>query len=128
MTAYIALIRKEPDSDYGVDFPDFPGCVTAGRCLDEVRSMAVEALALQVEGTMEDRRPIPEPSGLDGVMSDPADRDAVAFLIEMAVRPARAMRINVVLPADVVEAIDRTTRNRSRFLADAARAKLQGAT
>jgi predicted RNase H-like HicB family nuclease len=33
MTAYIALIRKEPDSDFGVDFPDFPGCVTAGRTL-----------------------------------------------------------------------------------------------
>jgi len=128
VTAYIALIRKEPDSDYGVDFPDFPGCVTAGRSLDEARSMAVEALALHVEGTVEDRRPIPEPSGLDGVMSDPANRDAVAFLVEVAVRPARAMRINVMLPADVVEAIDRTTRNRSQFLADAARAKLQGAT
>ena len=128
MTAYIALIRKEPDSYYGVDFPDFPGCVTAGRSLDEARSMAVEALALHVEGAVEDHGPIPEPSGLDGVMSDPANRDAVAFLVEVAVRPARAMRINVVLPADVVEAIDRTTRNRSRFLAEAARAKLQGAT
>ena len=126
MTAYIALIRKEPDSDYGVDFPDFPGCVTAGGSLDKARSMAVEALALHVEGTAEDRGAIPEPSGLDGVMSDPANRDAVAFLVEVAVRPARAMRIDVVLPADVVEAIDRTTRNRSRFLADAARAKLQG--
>lgn len=128
MTAYIALIRKEPDSDYGVNFPDFPGCVTAGRSLDEARSIAVEALALHVRGTLEDRGSIPEPSGLDCVMSDPANQDAVAFLVEVAARPARAMRINVVLPADVVEAIDRTTRNRSRFLADAVRAKLQGAT
>ena len=71
--------------------------------------MAVEALALHVEGAVEDRRPIHEPSGLDGVMSDPANRDAVAFLVEVAVHPARAMRVNVVLPADVVEAIDRTT-------------------
>ena len=71
MTAYIALIRKEPDSDYGVDFPDFAGCVTAGRSLDEARGMAVEAPALHVEGTVEDCRPIPEPSGLDGVMGEP---------------------------------------------------------
>lgn len=90
--------------------------------------MAVEALALHVEGIVEDRRLIPEPSGLDGVMSDPANRRAVAFLVEVAVRPARAMRINAVLPADVVEAIDRTTQDWSRFLAEAARAKLQGAT
>lgn len=31
MTAYIALLRQNPSSDDGVDFP---GCVTAGRMLD----------------------------------------------------------------------------------------------
>ena len=25
MRTYIALLRKDPDSDFGVDFPDFPG-------------------------------------------------------------------------------------------------------
>lgn len=55
MTAYIALLRKDPGSDYGVDFPDFPGCVTAGKTLEDARRMAAEALALQVEGMLEDR-------------------------------------------------------------------------
>jgi metal-responsive CopG/Arc/MetJ family transcriptional regulator len=32
-----------------------------------------------------------------------------------------------MLPEDLVEAIDRTTHNRSRFLADAAKAKLHEA-
>ena len=27
---YIGLIHKDAGSDYGVSFPDFPGCVTAG--------------------------------------------------------------------------------------------------
>ena len=27
---YIGLVHKEPDSDYGVSFPDLPGCITAG--------------------------------------------------------------------------------------------------
>ncbi len=125
MTAYIALIRKDEGSDYGVDFPDFPGCVTAGRTLDESRRMAAEALALHVEGMAEDREPIPEPSTLDTVMSDPANREAVAFLVEIPARPPRAVRINVMLPEDLVQAIDRTTANRSRFLAEAARAKLR---
>ena len=40
MASYVALIRKDPASDYGVDFPDFPGCVTAGRTLEEARRMA----------------------------------------------------------------------------------------
>ncbi len=124
MTAYIALIRKDPSSDYSVDFPDFPGCVTAGRSLDEARRMAAEALALHVEGMIEDREPIPEPSALDAIMSDPHDREAIAFLVEAPASPAKSIRINVMLPEDLVRAIDRTTNNRSRFLADAARQKL----
>ncbi len=28
MATYIALLRKEKDTDFGVDFPDFPGCIT----------------------------------------------------------------------------------------------------
>ena len=125
MTAYIALIRKETMSDYGVDFPDFPGCVTAGKTLDDARRMAAEALTLHVEGLVEDREPIPEPSGLDAVMADLENRDAVAFLVDVGTSPAKAIRINVMLPEDLVAAIDRTTTNRSRFLAEAARAKLR---
>ena len=124
MTTYIALLRKDQASDYGVDFPDFPGCVTAGRTLEEARRMAAEALDLHIEGMLEDREPIPEPSALDTVMRDPHHREAVAFLVDVPTRPTKAIRINVMLPEDLVAAIDRTTTNRSRFLAEAARAKL----
>jgi predicted RNase H-like HicB family nuclease len=124
MTSYIALLRKDAGSDYGVDFPDFPGCVTAGRTLEEARSMAAEALDLHLAGMREDREPMPTPSTLDAVMDDPANRDAVAFLVDVAVRPSKSVRVNVMLPEEVVAAIDRTTSNRSRFLTEAARAKL----
>jgi predicted RNase H-like HicB family nuclease len=30
MRQFIALIHEDPGSDYGVSFPDLPGCVTAG--------------------------------------------------------------------------------------------------
>jgi predicted RNase H-like HicB family nuclease len=125
MTAYIALIRKEPGSDFGVDFPDFPGCVTAGRTLDEARRMASDALDLHIRGMVEDSEQLPEPSSLDTIMADAGNRDAVAFLVDAASKPTRSVRVNVMLPADLVEAIDRSTNNRSRFLADAARAKLR---
>lgn len=127
MTAYIALLRKDEASDFGVDFPDFPGCVTAGRTLDEARRMAAEALALHVEGMAEDGEAVPEPSGLDAVMATPENREAVAFLVDVPAKPAPAVRVNVMLPQDVLDAIDRATTNRSRFLADAARAKLREA-
>lgn len=124
MTTYIALLRKDDGSDFGVDFPDFPGCVTAGTTLDEARRLAAEALALHVEGLVEDGDPVPTPSGLDAIMADPDNADAVVFLVDVPASPVRSMRINVTLPNDLVEAIDRVTRNRSRFLAEAARDKL----
>jgi predicted RNase H-like HicB family nuclease len=41
---YIALIHKEENSDYGVSFPDFPGCISAGETLEQAKTMAQEAL------------------------------------------------------------------------------------
>lgn len=124
MTSYIALLRKDEGSDFGVDFPDFPGCVTAGATLEDARRMAAEALALHVDGLIADGEPLPMPSGLDAIMADPHNADAVVFLVDVPASPVRSVRINVTLPSDLVEAIDRVTKNRSRFLADAARGKL----
>ena len=63
-------------------------------------------------------------STLDAIMTDPHRADAVAVLIDAPVR-RHAVRVNVSLPTDVMEAIDRVSDNRSRFLADAAREKLR---
>ena len=125
MTSYIALLRKQPRSDYGVDFPDFPGCITAGRSLEEARRMATEALAFHVDGMREDGDSVPSPSSVDTIMADPHNRDAVAFLVDLPERSQRAIRINVSLPEDIVRSIDRVAANRSRFLADAARDRLK---
>ena len=125
MTAYIALLRKDPRSDYGVDFPDFPGCITAGRTLEEARRMAEEALAFHVDGMRQDGEPIPPPSPMDTIMADRHNRNAVAFLVDLPAQSRRAIRINVSLPEDVVQSIDRVSANRSRFLADAARERLK---
>ena len=125
MTSYIALIRKDPTSDYGVEFPDLPGCVTAGTDLDDARRMAREALALHIQGLVEDGDEIPSPSALETVMQDPVNAGTVAVLIEAPVRVSSAIRVNITLPKDLIEAIDRASPNRSRFLADAARAALK---
>jgi predicted RNase H-like HicB family nuclease len=76
---YIAYLHKDAKSDYGVSFPDFPGCVTAGSTLEEAREMAAEALALHIAGMREDGEKIPEPSSLDDLRDDPAMKGAVAF-------------------------------------------------
>ncbi|MFY8140961.1 MAG: type II toxin-antitoxin system HicB family antitoxin, partial [Caulobacter sp.] len=106
MRAYIALIHKEADSDYGVSFPDLPGCVSAGVTLDEARAMAEEALALHIEGMAEDGDAIPEPSSMEEVMADRENRDAVAILVSAPVQTFRSVRVNITLPEDTLRAID----------------------
>jgi predicted RNase H-like HicB family nuclease len=81
MPSYIALIHKDAGSDYGVSFPDLPGCATAGTTLDEARTFAAEALALHLLGIMEDGEAASEPSSLEDIMSDPESRDVVAVLV-----------------------------------------------
>ncbi len=82
MTSYIALIHKDSGSDYGVSFPDLPGCVSAGATLDEARAMATEALAMHLEGMAKDGEIPPLPSLLQDIMADALNRDAVAVLID----------------------------------------------
>ena len=131
MRHYIGLIHKETDSDYGVSFPDFPGVITAGTTLEDARSMAEEALTLHVEGLIEDREAIPEPSTLDEVMSNPDNRDGVAILVAVKTEAPKCIRVNVTLPEDILNKIDKTADRqgvtRSAFLARAAKRELEAA-
>ena len=121
---YIALLRKETDSDYGVDFPDFQGCITAGSTLDEAKDMAVEAPDFYIEDMVADGETLPTPSTLETVMADPHNTDAVAFLVEISDTKEKAVRVNVTFPESILKKIDATAKargmTRSGFLRDAA--------
>ena len=124
MTVYIALLRKDRRSDYGIDFPDFPGCVTAGSTVEEAAVMAREALNLHIEGMMEDGDEIPEPSTLDAVLGDRRNRKAVPLLVPVEI-PGKPVRVNVIVPSRDLKAIDNYAKrhgmSRSGFLVAAAR-------
>jgi predicted RNase H-like HicB family nuclease len=125
MSEYIALIHKDAESDYGVSFPDLPGCVTAGRSLEEARELAQEALALHVAGMIEDGEALPAPSNLAEIMEDRANMDAVAFLVPAPKQSSKSVRVNITLPEDTLEEIDayaaREGFTRSGFIARAAK-------
>ena len=119
---YIAYLHKDRKSEYGVSFPDFPGCVTAGKTLDEARRMAIEALSLHIEGMAEDGEPIPEPSTLDDVAADPAMIGAVAFLVSVGLD--KIVRLNITARESQVAAIDQKAEEagmtRSAYMVKAA--------
>lgn len=106
---YIAYLHKDKGSDFGVSFPDFPGCVTAGRTLEEARELAVEALTLHMAGMIEDGEALPEPSTLDQLARDPAMKGAVAFLVS-AEAPEKTVRVNITARESQIEAIDKLAR------------------
>ncbi len=130
MTAYIAIIHKDPTSDYGVSFPDFPGCISAGETLDEARLMALEALSGHISVMEEYGETIPEPSTLETVMKDPDFADGVAVLIDVP-RTVKSVRVNITAPEDVLNEIDRFAEahgyTRSGFLIQAALEKARAA-
>lgn len=127
---YIAYLHKDGKSDYGVSFPDFPGCITAGSTLDEARQMAAEALSFHIAGMREDGAPLPEPSTLDDLHNDPAMKGAVAFLVELA-EPEKTIRFNVTARASQLSEIDKRARaarlTRSAYLVHSALGKRNAA-
>lgn len=129
---YIAFIHKDSDSSYGVSFPDFPGCVSAGDTLDEALANAAQALGGHVRFMEADGDPIPPPRGLEDIISDPTLADEREGAVVSAVPLVRDLgsttRINVSLDLGLLEAIDAAARTRkqtrSAFLASAARREL----
>ncbi len=120
---YPAVVDKDPDSDYGVVFPDFPGCVSAGATLDEAVLGAHEALAGHVALMVADGDPLPEPTPLE-VVDARRDASTVASTLVPVTLPGKAQRVNITMDEALLEEIDQIADNRSRFLAEAARAEL----
>jgi predicted RNase H-like HicB family nuclease len=130
MSNYIAIVHKDAKSDFGVSFPDFPGCITAGNDIDEAKDMAQEALALHIQGMTEDGEQLPGPSKLEEIMNDPDYSDAAAFLVvSIPDSKPRTIRVNITLPEMTLKQIDAAAKkrgmSRSSFLVHAAKGAMQ---
>jgi predicted RNase H-like HicB family nuclease len=83
MAHYIALIHKDPDTGYGVSFPDVPGVITGGNTIDEAMQNAPEVLAFAAEDWSEQTgKPFPKPRSIDELRKDNRfRRDAVDAIV-----------------------------------------------
>ena len=111
---YVALLRKEPDSNFSVDFPDLPGCVTAGETLEEARKLAAEVLAFHIDGMLEDRLPIPPPSTLEEIMADPDNAEALPFIVEVPDHRRKAVRVNLTISKADLEKVNAIAKKRGK--------------
>lgn len=131
---YVAFVHKDPDSAYGVSFPDFPGCVSAGDTADEALTNAVEALSGHVAAMHADGDAIPAPRSLDEVLADATlgdDREGASLAFVPLIRDrGSSVRVNVSIDTGLLEAIDDAAKargmTRSAFIASAVRNEIVG--
>jgi len=131
---YIALIHKDKTSDYGISFPDFPGCISAGETFEEVMAMGKEVLGFHVEGMIEDGEDIPAPSSFDVIKTDKDAwwmedlSEATIVRIPLIVNIDPPKRVNLSINSSLLNAIDQAAKEqgmtRSAFMASAALQRL----
>ena len=124
MTWYIALIHKDPESAYGVSFPDLPGAFSAADDEEEIVPNAIEALTLWAEDEV-----LPAPSSHTDILAREdvrAELKEGAFLVRIPLvrDDTRTVRANITMEAGTLAAIDAAAKRRgltrSAFLASAA--------
>lgn len=127
---YPLYVHKEKGSAYGATFPDFPGCHTAAATLQRLPSAAQEAVEAHFFGETE---PIPHPSAPDAWMRAKQFQGGFWMLVDIDLSKvnAKAVRLNISLPENLVHRIDATAKarrlSRSAFLALAAEHEMQAA-
>lgn len=130
---YLGIVEKDPDSAYGIWFPDMPGCFPASDELSDLPQEAILALRQHVEVLESSGLPVPEPRPFDAVMQDADVRAALAqgattLLVPLLADAGRTVRVNISLDKGLVDQIDEAAAarglTRSAFLAQAAREKI----
>jgi predicted RNase H-like HicB family nuclease len=109
---YWALIRKDAASDYGVEFPDVPGCYSAGKDLQEAQQEAAEALQLQLEGLAAEGLGMPKARSLkemERILKRGGYGEGFVALVPVDATsgPAnRSVRLNITLDAALVSKVE----------------------
>jgi len=125
-----ALLHKG-NTNYGISFPDFLGCVSGGKTPEEALIRGRETLAFHVSGMVEDGLTLPRLRSLEELRADKElaedFRDAIVALVPVEL-PGRPARINISIDERLLERIDEAAKavgeTRSGYLASAAKQRL----
>jgi predicted RNase H-like HicB family nuclease len=120
-TARYTAILERTRTGFSLYFPDVPGCVSAGATERETLENAEEALSFHLEEMVRAGEAIPAAS--NDIPRDPDVEEYCRALVRVEL-PGKAIRLNITMDEGLVAAIDRVAKNRSNFLAEAARAAL----
>ncbi len=129
MRYYVALVHKDPESAFGISFPDLPSVFSAADDEEEIVPNAVDALRLLAED-----EELPVPSSHADILARADVRQELkegGFLIRVPVieDDTRTVRANITMEAGTLAAIDMAAKERgltrSAFLASCARKEIE---
>ena len=103
--------------NYGVVFPDLPGCAAMGKTIDGALANAAEALRDWVEVTEENGETVPAPRVLEDLRRDPEVAEALAAGASLALVPlvretGKPVKANLSIDAGILAAIDEEAARR----------------
>src|SRR5690625_7052509 len=111
---YPIYVHKDEGSAYGAIFPDIPGCFAAADAIDALPRAAQEAVEAHFGA---DDEPIPNPSSPDAWNGhEDYSKDGFWMMVDInlsKVRP-RSKRINISMPEELIERIDRAAQSRGQ--------------
>jgi predicted RNase H-like HicB family nuclease len=120
---YPAVLERGDHGAVGLWFPDFPGCVAAGRSQEEAMARSSDALEEAMRGCAERDQRLPEPTPVQEI-APPPGCDVIGIVAVGASTPDPSERVNVYLPKSLIDRIDRLAAelgmNRSSFFGMAA--------
>ncbi len=126
---YQAVMAGIGTEQIDVAFPDFPGCVTVAKTMEDACRRAEEVLSFHLQGMVADDETIPVEGNEAALLETVEDYESeghrvVVAAVSVEIPSGKAKRVNVTLPEYVLEAADRWARNhgesRSGLLANAA--------
>ena len=126
MLKYIALFETDEYADgVGVVFPDFPGCVSAGKNYYDALKNAHEILADIIEEKKANGEDVPQPRTLEQIKKEWEDwqewQDNYTFTVGYVyyIPEAKPKKYTIMLNSGLIARIDAVCRNRSAFIAKA---------
>src|SRR6185503_16122036 len=109
MSRYVALIDGKA-GNYGVVFPDLPGCTAMGKTMDEAMANAADALRDWTEVTEEAAGKVPPPRALEAMRRDSEVKRALSAGAGLATVPlvretGKPVKANLSIDSGVLAAL-----------------------
>ncbi|WP_294446269.1 type II toxin-antitoxin system HicB family antitoxin [uncultured Mailhella sp.] len=123
---YVVIVHKDPESDYGIIVPDYPGCFSSASTPEDIPAHVQEAIQCYAEG--EDGFTPAVPSTFDEVAKlEDAQNGVLMFVdVNFDFLDKKTVPCNITMPRYMRDFVDRRARelgmSRSGFLQAAAQA------